>query len=766
MSIHNVYTSTILLPMPRSMKPAVQCCIMLVVNLLVSAIITATAITAYHYITVENEIKEVDLQSNSDLNHTLLQKIQQLENSFTAKIHELEVAHSAELTEMREALNATEERLVNATIMIQDLEEKHLTVFREMERALDETEGKLEEATATLLMLEDSYFMTIAAIQREVNVTKVKLDDTTGKIAELEEGLSGTETAIASLNVSKASKAIVDGLTERVEELEIGKVDKTEFEILSGNVTSLRETISAVDEDIRQELSELASTTLNLTHYDQLQDGIQHLVEDRTSDFLETVNVIDNTTVAMQRDIQQLIDGKGQTREELNETRETLYAATASITVLEDALNDTTQRTSALEVELANTKMEISSLNETKASKASVEELTEELEIRKVDKTEFEILSGNVTSLRETTSAADEDIRQELSVLADSTINHTHYNQLQNGIQHLTTLVTELNDSTEKNLETVDGFHNTTLAMQSDIEQLTNDHRQTREELNETRERIHNARASITVLEYGLNDTKHRTSVVEGELANTKMEVSSLNETKASKVSVNELTERVEELEIGKVDRTEFEVLSDNVTSLRETTSVVDEEIHGELSDLADNTVRTSDFLETVGSIYNTTVVIQTDIVQLTQRLTSLAHNTTVALSTKADQHEVNTLSEQLTTLSEETVRKNTFQSAIDSLSTSKAEQSDLNSLEGRVDHLENTIAKKDQLNSLEHEVTNHISDSQSTHSQLSSRIGSNDADIGSNTQRIDQLEADVADSSPGLKQLWTLAMVPAVIMG
>ena len=280
-------------------------------------------------------------------------------------------------------------------------------------------------------------------------------------------------------------------------------------------------------------------------------------------------------------------------------------------------------------------------------------------------------------------------------------------------------------------------------ALEERQHQLTNDHTQTREELNTTREIVHNARASITVLEDGLKDTKQRTSVMEGELANTKMEVSSLNKTKASKVSVDKLTERVEELEKGKVDRTEFEDLSDEFKSLRET----------------------SEFYLTVDGIHNTTVAIQTDIAQLTQNLTSLAHNTNVALSTKADQHDVDTLSEQLTSLSEETVRNTTFRSAIDSLSTSKANQSDLDSLEGRMDHLEDTTAKKNKLSSLEHEVTNHISDSQSTHNQLSSRIGSNDADIESNTQRIDQLEADVADSSPGLKQFWIMAIVPAVIM-
>ena len=280
-------------------------------------------------------------------------------------------------------------------------------------------------------------------------------------------------------------------------------------------------------------------------------------------------------------------------------------------------------------------------------------------------------------------------------------------------------------------------------ALEERQRQLTNDHTETREELNTTREIVHNARARITVLEDGLNDTTQRTSALEGELANTKMEVSSLNETKASKVSVDKLTKRVEELEIGKVNRTEFEDLSDEFKSLRET----------------------SEFYLTVDGIHNTTLAIQTDIVQLIQNLISLAHNTTVALSTKADQHDVDTLSEQLTSLSEETVRTTTFQSTIDSLSTSKANQSDLDSLESRMDHLEDTTAKKNKLSSLEDEVTNHISDSQSTHNQLSSRIGSNDADIESNTQRIDQLEADVTDSSSKLFQLWIMAMVPAMIM-
>ena len=339
-----------------------------------SAIITATAIAAYHYITVENEIKEVDsqaLQSNSDLNHTLLQKIQQLENSFTAKIHELEVAHSAELTEMREALNATEERLVNATIMIQDLEEKHLTVFREMERALDETEGKLEEATATLLMLEDSYFMTIAAIQRDVNVTKVKLDDTTGKIAELEEGLSGTETAITSLNVNKASKATVDGLAVRLGDLEIGKVDRTQFEVLSGNVTSLRETTSAADKDIRQQLSDTV----------------------RTSEFQETVGSIYNTSVAT-------------------------YALVEGV----QGRVDTLALTKANQSDLEDLVLNIGDLrNTTKADQQEIDYLT----------ASFESLSNNVILLREWTIREDAILHLELEALANGSLNLSHHIELQ-----------------------------------------------------------------------------------------------------------------------------------------------------------------------------------------------------------------------------------------------------------------------------------------------------------------------------------------------
>ena len=613
--------------------------------------------------------------------------------------------------------------------------------------------------TTTLLIIQNQKISAIEKqLAHEARVSDIQVYETLlQEIRELEKNVTDRALQL-EMEYSKAVRTMQEALNDsgrKILELE-------------SKLSDAEERITKLEEKQHKLLSELEQTKGNLS----IAENTLYNAKEQISQLERNLSNMTTRMTVMEELQRQLTNDHTQTREQLNSTREIVHNARASITVLEDGLNDTKHRTSVVEGELANTKMEVSSLNETKASKVSVDQLTErlvELEIGKVDKTEFEDLSDNVTSLRETTSAADKDIRQELSDLADTTLNHTHYDQLQDGIQHLNTLVTELKDSTVRTsdfLETVNGIHNTTFAMQRDIEQLTNDHSQTREELNETRERLHNAATSITVLEDGLNDTKHRTSVVEDELANTKMEVSSLNESQA------QLTRRVEELEIGKVDRTEFEVLSDNVTSLRETTSVVDEEIRGELSDLADNTVRTSDFLETVGSIYNTTVVIQTHIVQLTQRLTSLAHNTTVALSTKADQHEVNTLSEQLTTLSEETVRKTTFQSAIDSLSTSKAEQSDLDSLEGRVDHLEDTTAKKDQLSSLEHEVTNHISGSQSTHNQLSSRIGSNDDDIESNRWRIgvaesdiDQLQADVADSSPGLKPLWTLAMVPAMMI-
>ena len=168
-----------------------------------------------------------------------------------------------------------------------------------------------------------------------------------------------------------------------------------------------------------------------------------------------------------------------------------MQSSSASIAVLEVGLNDTTHRVSLVEVEMDNTKMKVSLLNVTKASKDELNEHVEELKVGKANKTDFDALSENVSSLTETTSAADREIRQELSDLISDTARMSDF------------------------LGTV---HNTTLAIQEGVDQLTNDHNQTREEVQEIREELHTATASITVLEEGLNEATHKVSTVESEL--------------------------------------------------------------------------------------------------------------------------------------------------------------------------------------------------------------------------------------------------------
>ena len=136
--------------------------------------------------------------------------------------------------------------------------------------------------------------------------TDGKLQDAMAKIRELEEKLDQALDMIASLNDNKANKTTADQLTkwvdeledhgERLAELERGRVDRTELEIIFGNFTSLKEATFAADEDIHQELSDLAATTLNLTHYSHLRNGIK-LSQNNYADLLSLVTELSSSTV-------------------------------------------------------------------------------------------------------------------------------------------------------------------------------------------------------------------------------------------------------------------------------------------------------------------------------------------------------------------------------------------------------------------------------------------------------------------------------------
>ena len=297
-----------------------------------------------------------------------------------------------------------------------------------------------------------------------------------------------------------------------------------------------------------------------------------------------------------------------------------------------------------------------------------------------------------------------------------------------------------------------------------------------------------------------------QTKVNRTEFNSLSSDVSDLRETvstKANKDTVVDLTEDVRALEAtalneshydklqsgidmlkwSKVDQTDFEDLVSNVTALAESTvrtkdflqdALADtqedlynatimismlqidfEDIVSNVTSLADSTVKTSEFLQIVHNLGSTT---QENISHLTQNFSNQIGTINTTLMTKADKHDVDVLTERVSTLSATTVTLTAFEAledTVQSLKTSKASQASLDQLETRV----NTLHDKTQdLDGLDRKVSSHISSSQQTHEQHDLRISGNDGDIESIKLRIKSVEDDVKqlkDSSPGITASW-----------
>ena len=131
--------------------------------------------------------------------------------------------------------------------------------------------------------------------------TDYHLKDAMAKIRELENKLDHAQNMIDEI---EANKTTVDQLIERVEQLEKEKSDRTEFEeVLSGNATSLRETTSAADEDIRQELSDRVDSS-KLPQKNN-QDHLSFITEQfasiaKATEFYQDIEELHNTTQDIQ----------------------------------------------------------------------------------------------------------------------------------------------------------------------------------------------------------------------------------------------------------------------------------------------------------------------------------------------------------------------------------------------------------------------------------------------------------------------------------
>ena len=264
--------------------------------------------------------------------------------------------------------------------------------------------------------------------------------------------------------------------------------------------------------------------------------------------------------------------------------------------------------------------------------------------------------------------------------------------------------------------------------------------------------------SSVGGLEEELTNTTTRTAAIEWELRSVESNIDFLNITKANAERVNS---QVEKLERDKVDRSEFEVLSANLSLLAEASSTAHEEIQQELNELADSalnethyhelheaiaskasqtdlealaisTVRTEIFLQRVESIQNTILQLQWNITFNLSHLEGRIDTLNSALSTKADQQDVSTLS----------TRVQEVRSSVEDIEGNKADKSELNRLQTKVRYLEGHVAIRSDLSHLEQKLSDHSSNSDGVHSWLSSSITSNRDSISDNADKISELES------------------------
>ena len=340
--------------------------------------------------------------------------------------------------------------------------------------------------------------------------------------------------------------------------------------------------------------------------------------------------------------------------------------------------------------------------------------------------------------------------------------------------EHIETIENELQHEKDKNLELK-------RKIDENSDKIAEWERQNTQ-MEETVREIHENTTSvlqrkIETLEEELTRT---TAATELELRSIVRSIAFLNATKASTETVND---QIGLLDRDKVDRSEFEVLSTNLSFLADTSSTAHKEIRQELNELADSslnethfhelhqaiaskasqtdldalassTVRTQTFLDRVESIQNSILQLQWNITLNFTRFDGRIQTLNAALSTKADKQDVTVLSNRVTTLEGSTVDKGTFQElrdTVEDIDERKAEKADLNLLQGRVYSLERNTATKSELNNLENKLSDHSSTSDGVHNRLSSSIGSNSYSISDNTGRITTLESSTSGLTPSL---------------
>ena len=353
---------------------------------------------------------------------------------------------------------------------------------------------------------------------------------------------------------------------------------------------------------------------------------------------------------------------------------------------------------------------------------------------------------------------------------------------------------TPLNRSTSAKLAELEVELSSTKMKTSELEKST---RELSRDLRLTREEYSALQAKADDLEKTLRNTKARTVVLDVELDSVKSDLASLNATKASKVSMGEISDKEAEL---KKERhrvmTEVQELSVNLTLLAETSSRVDKKLQQELRELSESALNhthynqiqqdiaskasqtdlelpansTTTFLQRVEGMENTIMQVQWNTSQLTFNLTRLegrVQQISITPETKAGQQNFNTLSGRVTSLEGSTVDKDTFQklkSTVQNIQETKADETDLSQLKKRVNNLYTNTATNIALNGLDMKLKSHILSSDETHSDLTFGINSNSDSIRRNRGDISLLQMQ-SSSAAGLAVPWMTIITSSVTL-
>ncbi|CAI8032767.1 hypothetical protein GBAR_LOCUS18499 [Geodia barretti] len=288
----------------------------------------------------------------------------------------------------------------------------------------------------------------------------------------------------------------------------------------------------------------------------------------------------------------------------LNIAEEKLENATDKISLLEEThaaavkkmeeeliatnkqLHNATVRIEVLESELSITRGLIVTLNATKASVVAVSELHRE----KASQAEFVVLSANQTLLAEVSTQAHKDIRQELNELSNSALNQTHHDQLEDFI----------------------AIFASTKANQSNFEILVSRVATLQNSTDELSQTLEYTTGELEVDIQGLFTVAHNATL-----------------------AVASILDQVAVLKTTKVERAEFDSLSANLTSLRSTTSRIDQKLRYDIDDLAGGTINRThhDELQDIVNMFAETKANLSDLKALEKRVSNLSRDINGSIS-------------------------------------------------------------------------------------------------------------------------------------